>query len=346
MRQRATAFSRLFHTHSLQANMTISYVWLTVSSLLFLEICGMLLNGISIWQLNGQLLRNSIVLLVVTVAIGGLFGFLTCRPVIKRIYTLLAATTLFAGGDYAQRVQVTYPDEIGQLEQYFNRMVEQSVENMAMRQELAEQNACMVERARISRDLHDAISQELFSLRTLADGLDMAMQSGAQVTDLEPHIKMLRQAAMTMTDEMRALLLEMRPPLLDGLSFSAALEELASLYMSRLGITVRTSLLPLSFDPEVENALVRISQEALHNAARHAKATMITLSLSQEGDTIVLSIEDDGRGFRADELEQKRGLGLRMMQERVREIQGRFCLDSVPDQGTRIQVSLDREMGT
>jgi two-component system, NarL family, sensor histidine kinase LiaS len=130
------------------------------------------------------------------------------------------ASTRFANGDYAQRVQVSHADEVGQLEQQFNRMAEQLVASIAQQQTLAEQNARIQERARISRDLHDAISQNLFSLRTLIDGLHMAIGAGAETAALRPHIALLEQTTNTMTQEMRALLLEMRPPQLEGLTLA------------------------------------------------------------------------------------------------------------------------------
>jgi NarL family two-component system sensor histidine kinase LiaS len=343
LRMKTLTGARFFRIYGLQANMTISYVCLTVVSGLLLEILGLLLNGSNIWELTGQLLRNAIILLAITAPIGGLFGLLTTRHVIQRIRQLVTATTLFTDGDYAQRVQVTHTDEVGQLEQQFNRMAKQLVENIALQQCLAEQNARMVERARISRELHDAISQDLFSLRVLADGLQTAIQSGTQAADLGPHVAILKQTTITMTREMRALLLEMRPPQLDGLAFPDALETLASTYTSRLGIAVSTAIAAIPLRPEVEDALLRIAQEALHNAARHANATLITLSLAQEDDSIVLKIEDNGQGFREDEKSQMRGLGLHSMQERVGDLQGRFHLDTVPGRGTCICVYLGWE---
>jgi magnesium-transporting ATPase (P-type) len=91
---------------------------------------------------------------------------------------------------------------------------------LAQQQTLAEHNARIQERARISRDLHDAISQNLFSLRTLIDGLHTAIGAGAETAALQPHIALLEQTTNTMTQEMRALLLEMRPPQLEGLTLA------------------------------------------------------------------------------------------------------------------------------
>lgn len=254
------------------------------------------------------------------------------------------ATGRFAEGNYTQRVPVSRADEVGQLEQQFNRMAEQLVASIAQQQALAEQNARIQERARISRDLHDAISQNLFSLRTLTDGLQSAIQGGARVAELQPHIELLEQTTNTMTREMRALLLEMRPPQLEGLELSEALAALADAYTSRLGIAVTTSIAPVILNATTEQALLRIAQEALSNAARHANATLITLSLAVCEQAITLTITDNGQGMSRDESDKSYGLGLRLMQERVQELQGSFLLDSNPGQGTRIEIRVPEEV--
>ncbi len=256
---------------------------------------------------------------------------------------MVSATTRFADGDYSQRVEVVRADEVGQLEGQFNRMAAQLVESIAQQQALVEQNARMQERARISRDLHDAISQNLFSMRTLANGLRAAIQAGASAKALEPHVALLEQTAISTSREMRALLLEMRPPQLEGLSFTAALEALADNYAARLGIAVSTAISPVRISASAENALLRISQEALNNAARHSNATSIRLEMAARGDMAVLTVTDNGQGFDPAENDQSHGLGLRLMQERVGELGGEFSIDSAAGHGTRVQVLIPQE---
>ncbi len=260
------------------------------------------------------------------------------------ILVLVRASTRFADGDYTQRVQVRRPDEVGQLEQQFNRMAEQLVASIAQQQALAEQNARMQERARISRDLHDAVSQNLFSLRTLIDGLQAAIRAGAETTALQPHIALLEQTTDTMTREMRALLLEMRPPQLEGLGLAEALQALAEAYTSRLGIAVTTSISSaVRLRAPTEQTLLRIAQEALSNAARHANATLIALSLAPREQMVCLTVTDNGRGMNLEESGKAHGLGLRLMQERVQELRGSFMLDTAPGQGTRLEICVPQE---
>jgi signal transduction histidine kinase len=323
--------------------MTISYVWVTVAAVLVLEILVLALNGIGPLHFTGPLTRSVLISLVITAPIGGLFGLITTRGLVRRLHSLVLATTRFADGDYIQRVQVSRADEVGQLEQQFNRMAEQLVASIAQQQALAEQNARIQERARISRDLHDAISQNLFSLRTLIDGLQTAIGSGAETTALQPHIALLEQTTNTMTREMRALLLEMRPPQLEGLSLTEALEALAEAYTLRLGIAVTTTITPIVLNAATEQTLLRIAQEALSNAARHANATMITLSLAPQEQMACLRITDNGRGMNLNESSKTHGLGLHLMQERVQELPGTFLLETAPGRGTHIEICVPQE---
>src|SRR5262249_15303894 len=139
-----------------------------------------------------------------------------------------------------------------------------------------------------SRELHDAVSQDLFSLHMLADGLRTALP---QETDLQRHLQTLEQMTARMTHRLRTLLLEMRPPELDHLDLAGALEALAApLYRAYLGIAVVTHIAPHArpmavehalLRIAVEHALLRIAQEALTNAARHADAIVITVDLNE-----------------------------------------------------------------
>lgn len=134
--------------------MTISYVWVTVAAVLVLETLALAINGIapgiSPWQFTGRLASSVLVSLLIAAPIGGLFGLITTRGLVRRLHSLMRASTRFANGDYMQRVQVSRADEVGQLEQQFNRMAEQLVASIAQQQTLAEQNARIQERAHLT----------------------------------------------------------------------------------------------------------------------------------------------------------------------------------------------------
>lgn len=294
----------------------------------------------SLLSLATSLLGSGILLLLVTVPVGTLFGIITTRNLVKRVRRLVTATTAFADGNYGERVRVTRSDEVGQLELQFNRMAGELVASIGRREELAKQNARLSERSRISRELHDAISQELFSLSMLAGGLQAALP---EHSPLQTQVATLEQTTTNMIREMRTLLLELRPTQLEQSGLKKALEECAAAYSTRLGITISTSILSITACAMVEHALLRIVQEALANSARHANASIITIALTSGIDTVELTITDNGRGFEPDKCQERYGLGLRLMQERVSELHGVFILHSAPGQGTRIQVSLPME---
>ena len=105
---------------------------------------------------TGVILITGVFWLLLMLLVGLVFGLLSTRKLVHRLRHLVSATTQFAEGDYTQRVQVSRRDEVGQLEQQFNKMAEQLVESMAQRQALAEQNARLEERARIEQELRTA----------------------------------------------------------------------------------------------------------------------------------------------------------------------------------------------
>ncbi|HLI68662.1 MAG TPA: sensor histidine kinase [Ktedonobacteraceae bacterium] len=278
-----------------------------------------------------------LVLVLVLSPLGGIFGFISTRGLIKRLKRLIIASTAVADGNYQYRLPVARRDEVGQLEQQFNRMAEQLGEGIARQKELAEENARLAERSRISRELHDAISQDLFSLSMLAGGLQSALPSDSP---LQHQASILEQTTTNTIREMRALLLELRPTSLEQLGLVEALEELAMAYRTRLGITVRTDLKCTRLSARIEHTLLRIAQEALSNAARHANATEIEIALWQVSEMITLRIGDNGRGFRSDSEGLKHGLGLRLMRERIQEMCGLLKMESAPGEGTKLEICL------
>jgi signal transduction histidine kinase len=284
------------------------------------------------WELVAGII---FLVLLITTPIGGLFGLLTTRGLVRRIRHLAEATTNFAGGDYHQRVQISRQDEVGKLEHHFNQMANQLIESTDRQQELAGQNARLAERARISRELHDAISQDLFSLRMLAYGLQAVLPAGSE---FQTQVTTLERTTSRMISEMRALLLELRPAQLEQLGLAEALKDLAASYNERLAVTVTTDIAPATLQPEAEHALLRVAQEALSNAVRHAHASRITLVMTPVEQGVSLTICDNGEGFAFEASQKQHGLGLNSMQERIHELRGTFSLQSAPGQGTEIHV--------
>ena len=329
----ATASISDKHTH------TIGAIYIQVP-LTTLQNSNSNLFTVFLWNPLAVSLVIVLVLLILLPPLGGIFGFISTRSLVRRLKKLANATTLVANGDYQQRLSVASQDEIGQLEQQFNRMTEQLGESVSRQKELAEENARLAERARISRELHDAISQDLFSLNLLAGGLQSALPADSP---LQHQAGVLEQTTNNTIREMRALLLELRPTRLERINLVEALEELATAYSTRLGIQVHTCLASIQLGASRELTLLRVAQEALANAARHANATDITITLALQGRMVCLCLRDNGRGFQANTESLRHGLGLRMMEERVGELHGILKLESTPEQGTSLEIQLPLE---
>jgi two-component system, NarL family, sensor histidine kinase LiaS len=289
------------------------------------------------WSALGPQLGVGLLVLIAAVPVGVVFGLLSTRRLSGRLRRLAATTVAVADGDYHQRVPVSGGDgdEVAQLEGNLNRMAARLDAAMATQRQLAEAG----ERARIARELHDAISQDLFSLRLLAGGLRKALPADSP---LRPQAETMEHSATTTMQEMQALLLELRPVALADAGLVPALQELCHAYHERLGVPVDADLEPVELAPPVEHAVLRVVQEAFANAVKHAQPTRIVLRLCRQDGQVAVTVTDDGGGFEVARAEERHGLGLGLMRERVAELGGELQLDSTPGQGTRVRVLLPR----
>ncbi|HEX6348255.1 MAG TPA: histidine kinase [Candidatus Dormibacteraeota bacterium] len=285
----------------------------------------------------GPLIQTGALLLLLLLPLGTLFGVLTSRRVVARLERLSAAAGDFASGDLGRRVPVRGSDEVGHLEQAFNDMAGRITSMAADQARLVGEQARTEERARIARELHDSISQDLFSVSLIAGGLQRALPGDSP---LHAQLAAMRDTVDATMSEMRALLLELRPALLDERGLVPALEDLCTAYQERLGVTVDARLQPLELTPPGDHAVLRVAQEGIANAVRHADARHIRLRLVRRGDRAELVVADDGKGFDALDPERAHGLGLRVMRERMRELGGSLTIRSRPGRGTRLVASL------
>jgi len=145
------------------------------------------------------------------------------------------------------------------------------------------------DRARIGREPHDSISQDLFSLRLLAGGLRKALPADSP---LRSQVETMEHTATGTMHEMQALLLELRPVALEDAGLIPALEELCQAYHDRLGVTVDAELEPAELAPPVEHAVLRVVQEALANAVKHARPTRILLRLHHQDGHVEVVVND------------------------------------------------------
>jgi signal transduction histidine kinase len=276
--------------------------------------------------------------LLLTVPVGVVFGLLTTRSLRRRLRRLAEASQAVAAGDFDTRLTPASGDEVGQLERNFNDMAARLNEATERALKLASQNARLSERSRISRELHDSISQHLFSLTLLSGGLQRALPSASP---LQAQMALLSDTVATAIHEMRALVLDLHPSALTDKGLGPALEDLCASYRARLGMDVTARVEPVQLDAAGQHALLRVAQEAMANAARHADATTVRLELRAVAGGAVLEVADDGRGFDASSASAPTaGVGLRLMRERIAELGGELELDSRPGSGTTVHAVL------
>ena len=197
------------------------------------------------------------------------------------------------------------------------------------------------ERKRIARELHDDTSQ---ALAALGMGVDAALATCSSPATAEK-LTGVRQLAQRMNDELRRLIVNLRPSVLDDIGLAAAIRWLGS-QLAASGVAVRCELSGLDrrLPPEVETALFRAVQEALANVARHAGADSVLIQGTFEDGRVRIEIEDDGEGFdpatAIDGVTSLRGVGLLGMRERIEILGGELTIDSGPGAGTCILMSV------
>jgi two-component system sensor histidine kinase UhpB len=197
------------------------------------------------------------------------------------------------------------------------------------------------ERQRIARELHDDTAQRLA-------GLMLLLKVAGQIEDREERelrMEQIRGEIADAADGVRRIARGLRPPALDEMGLSAALDSLVRSLRRGIHPDIELDLERTEerrLDPDAELALYRIVQEALANAVRHAGASRIKVSLRADDDSVSAEIDDDGRGLASDrgEGDDVLGMGLVGMQERARNAGGELEIQSVPGAGTRVRVVL------
>jgi signal transduction histidine kinase len=201
----------------------------------------------------------------------------------------------------------------------------------------------LFERQRLLRDLHDSVSQKLYGLVTLTEAAQAALETGNAIDPLQL-LTRIGENARQAVREMRLFLYQMQPLDLENEGLVSALHHRLAAVEGRANIKARLLAdenIALSLDKEI--ALYFIAQEALNNILRHARATTISVILKQSRKNVILEIVDDGRGFDPKKLDRA-GWGLANMKERTKNINGKIRILSKPGQGTKITISVQRDL--
>ncbi len=202
--------------------------------------------------------------------------------------------------------------------------------------EQAEEAAALAERSRLARELHDAVTQTLFSASLIAEVLPQIWENDP--AEGQRRLEELRQSTRGALAEMRALLLELRPTALLETEIGDLFKHLVNAFTGRTRVPVQSHCeAAASLPAEVKVGLYRIAQEALNNIARHADANQVSVDLVCRDGQAELEIRDDGVGFPPGEASAEH-LGLRIMQERAEAISAKLTVHSRPGAGTTVAV--------
>jgi PAS domain S-box-containing protein len=225
-----------------------------------------------------------------------------------------------------------------------------AIENAKLREQ-AEQAAAIAERSRLARELHDSVTQSLYSVTMYAEAAARLLTTGQESVATE-YLRDARDTAQEALREMRLLIFELRPLALEQAGLAGALQARLDAVEKRGGVQAELRVegvegladadwLPLAMQQE----LYHIAQEALNNSLKHAKARHLQVSLQLRDTAVRLEISDDGIGFDPSAAAEQGGLGLRGMKERVQRIGGQWRVESAPGQGTKVTVDVPRGEG-
>jgi signal transduction histidine kinase len=251
-------------------------------------------------------------------------------------------------------------DEIGQWNQELEQRVKQRTNELeGLYQELNQRDkergdllrkiitAQEEERRRVARELHDEVSQTL-------TGLVMSLGSTEALLDKDPtaarqRLESLRGMCSEAVEEVRRLIRDLRPSLLDDLGLVAAIGWYAENYLAPAGVKaeLETKGFGRRLPPTVEITLFRVVQEAITNIVKHAQAKTAHIRLQITPSTIVGSIKDDGVGVSVDTLRLRRrkgiAVGLLGMEERISLLGGKLSIESQPGEGTQVYFEIPRQ---
>ena len=200
--------------------------------------------------------------------------------------------------------------------------------------EQAQQVAALEERQRLARDLHDSATQSLYGVTMFAEAAARLLKSGEIELAID-HLGEVRDTALEALREMRLLIFELRPPILEKEGLVTALQTRLEMVEGRSGLETEFKAERVDDLPsEIEEGLYRIAQEVLNNILKHAQAHQVTVHLCRDQHKVILEITDDGIGFDPTTNREKGGLGLAGMEERVALLGGQLIVNSKPGEGT------------
>lgn len=292
-------------------------------------------HGLDLFLSYGNLLRlvgiNVALLTVLAGSAGTLFGSVTARSFTRRFTRLSKAADNWSCGDFSVAVHDRSRDELGELSRRLNKMAAELQILLETRQQLA----TLEERNRLARDLHDSVKQQVFSLALQVGALKVLLRR--DINAAERRLNEIARVVHLAQEELTSLIHELRPVALEGNSLASAIQDFAKQWQEQTWISAHVAVEGTDAPaPGVEEALFRITQEALSNVARHSNATAVQIQLRYEEAGVTLVIADNGKGFDTAKAEG-RGVGLLSMRERIQALGGDIQIESASGKGTEIR---------
>lgn len=277
-------------------------------------------------------------------------GFTTSGNFKTRLDSLSVLITQFANGNYQSSIYFEEKDEITRIGNELNELGKKLLDQVKSLQRMADEkaelaksahrSAVIEERQRLARDLHDAVSQQLFALTMMSeaavkqidDNPDLAKEQMAEVAEM----------ALKAQTEMRALLLHLRPVHLSGEPLHKGVKKLVDELRMRSTIDFQVEIEEnLCLSETVEEHVFRIIQEAFSNILRHSEASSVHLSIRNLRNELFIHIRDNGKGFEVTkDKDKKTSYGLKTMRERCEELGGTFQIKSKSGEGTYIDMRI------
>jgi len=299
-------------------------------------------------------------LVIVCAAVPGLLlGAWASRSVVRRVGRILEVSQAWLRGNLSLRIADPVNDDVGLLASQLDLLAEHLEQDEQDLDELRERNtrltdqvralAVVEERNRLARELHDSVKQHLFSLTMTAGAIRARFDALHDVPDeLAEMVREVETTAQAAQREMTRLIKDLRPGSLQEQGLAMALNDFTLVFGARehvliyLEVQGNDALLP----PSVSEALYRVTQESMHNVARHARATRVDVHLRCIPELVALTIRDNGIGF--DASQPRRGLGLANMEERMMTVGGVVTVVSQTGAGTTVlaEVALPHPLGT
>ena len=255
---------------------------------------------------------------------------------------LIVKDALYGGMMFYYQEQREFSEEEFRLGMMLGDQAALAIENSRLRAQ-AELVAVVKERERLARELHDSVTQSLYSVTLLSEAGRQLVEAG-DLARVEGYLERLGEISQQALKEMRLLVYELRPLVLRREGLAGALQQRLDAVEKRAGVEARLLVegegeLPAS----IEEALYRIAQEALNNALKHAGANSVTVYVRNRDGYIELEVIDDGAGFDPSTAGEDGGLGLTSMRERAEKVGGMLDITSVLREGTRVKICVKHE---